>query len=52
MKNEIKVTVLHCGDVELDSSSIYREENVKYPECMFFNSRSKEHHLNLPVYCF
>lgn len=28
MKNEIKVTVLHCGDVELDSSSIYREENV------------------------
>ena len=52
MKNEIKVTVLHCGDVELDSSPIYREENVKYPECMFFNSRSKEHHLNLPVYCF
>ena len=52
MVNDIKVTVLHCGNVDTDSSTLFYEEDANYPECMYYTARPKEYHITPPVYAF
>lgn len=53
MQNDtIKVSVMDCGAVELDSSGIYAEKHTVYPFSLLYWGRSKKHHLIIPVYTF
>ena len=52
MAKTMKVTVLRCGSVILDSSALFREEKAFYPFCMLNFTRSKEHHIKVPAFAF
>lgn len=52
MSEKIKVTVLQCGSVILDSSALFHEEGAKYPLCMLSFTRGKNHHITVPAFAF
>ena len=53
MAETIKVTVLQCGMVKLDSSALFREDGAFYPWCMAGWFRSKKKHLlTVPAFAF
>lgn len=51
-KDVLKVSIMDCGAVELDSSGIFAEKHTIYPWSLLYWGRSKKHHLILPVYTF
>lgn len=52
MKPKIKVTVLQCGEIYIDSSALFHDPNAHYPLCMMGFLRGREHLLRIPALAF
>lgn len=52
MNKKMKVTVLQCGEVLIDSSALFREKSAFYPWCMTGLFRGKKHQLRVPAFSF
>ena len=48
----MKMTVLQCGSIKLPAPAIYRDETVKYPDCLMMAKNPPEKLLTIPVYAF
>ena len=52
MNDTIKVTVLHCGNVDIDASALFHDDSAHYPFSMLGFARPKDKHIQPPVLAF